>query len=114
MKNENNLILDFMGIKPEKDSSGEYTYSDSPWIVVRDKDREKVLDAMAEYSKYHVSWDWLMPVIKKCTDTGYPFKDLYSCWEKLFGELESSFLGNHIEEAYSAVIEFIKYYNEYD
>lgn len=52
--------------------------------------------------KYHTSWDWLIPVAKKCIDTHHDngqdiFEALHKC---------------DIETLHKAIVEFIKWYNE--
>lgn len=64
---------------------------------------------------YHKNWQYLMSVVEKCTQIGYRDTDFeseaYLKWEDLFGDRESMFLGNHIEEVYATVVEFIKWFN---
>tara|TARA_R110002020_G_scaffold290332_1_gene505836 strand:+ start:1623 stop:1877 length:255 start_codon:yes stop_codon:yes gene_type:complete len=49
---------------------------------------------------YHTSWDWLMPVVKKCFDT-----------RQLLLISNESFLTMDIDVVYDRVVEFIKTYN---
>ena len=63
--------------------------------------------------QYHTSWDWLMPVVDKCTQIGFIDTDsddnpMYELWERLFCDNIGQFLGNHIDEVYNSVVEFIK------
>jgi hypothetical protein len=67
--------------------------------------------------KYHTSWDWLMPVVEKIESMGYTFK---ICRRRVEidkdGEHEPFPLILAKEEtkqasAYSAVIQFITWYN---
>ena len=58
-----------------------------------------------------------MPVVNRCTQIG--FRDthsnddeLYIKWDNLFCEDMGQFVGNHIDEVYEAVVEFIKFYNQ--
>lgn len=57
--------------------------------------------------KYHLSWDWLMPVVQKIGDDYYntPFDETYS---KLTEQYENIWT---IEDTYNAVVEFINNYN---
>lgn len=55
--------------------------------------------------KYHTSWDWLMPVVKKilATDTGT--LDVYSLY------VEDSLRTADILKVWESCIDFIEYYN---
>jgi len=69
------------------------------------------------YLKYHKSWDWLMPVVRKCSDIGgmydydTPERDKF---EDIFymDNMFSEFLQMDIETIYIRVVEFIKQYNK--
>lgn len=66
---------------------------------------------MAEDLKFHSSWDWLMPVVRKIVE--------YCC-----NESEEAFMSDQytavletvslavIEDAWKVVVEFIQWYNE--
>ena len=57
--------------------------------------------------KYHSSWDWLIPVVKKCligeAETNRP--DLVS-------NIYESLVNLEIDLVYKDIIEFIKWYNQ--
>ena len=53
--------------------------------------------------KYHTSWDWLMPVLTKCMQTGGDTDK----WDHLYNVLSEL----NIDELYKAVVEFIKDHN---
>ena len=59
--------------------------------------------------KYHYSWDWLMPVIKKCLNINEEENDE---WEKQYENIDDTFYQVEIIQTYQAVIEFIKWYNK--
>ena len=54
--------------------------------------------------EFHTSWDWLMPVAKKCINP----EDNTEGWDNLAVALTTC----NIEEVYQAVVEFIKEYNK--
>ena len=78
--NNNKLIAEFMDLR----STGMSIYKES------------------EY-KYHTSWDWLMPVAKKCINP----EDNTEGWDKLAVALTTC----DIDEVYQAVVWFIQEYN---
>ena len=53
--------------------------------------------------KYHLSWDWLMPVIEKITELCEEPQEL--------DELKHALLCVDIKSVYFIVVEFIKEYN---
>ncbi len=103
--NRNKLIAEFMGMELGDDKT---MYFD---------DAENLHPPTPiDQLKYHESWDWLLPVVNKCTQIGYRDQDfdseIYGAWEGLFDDA-SMFLGNHIEEVYWSVVHFIEWYAEY-
>ena len=58
-----------------------------------------------KYYKFNSSWDWLMPVVKKIKDSNYTSV-------KMISPINNSVINPHIEDAYKAVIQFIKWHNE--
>jgi hypothetical protein len=103
----NKLIAEFMGVKPTMYSPDTYGYVDSPFFSVMEDNPEKVMEAIAKYSKYHTSWDWLIPVIKKIREivesTNMP---MYVGMSQRLNPFEYS-----IESIYKGVVEYIKNYN---
>ena len=58
----------------------------------------------AEELMFHTSWDWLMPVVAKCTELNDDEFDNQSiAW---------ALLSDSIIDAYDHVVEFIKTYND--
>ena len=55
-------------------------------------------------TQYHTSWDWLMPVVKKCFDTQQPEEGQHYF-------INESLLTMDIDVVYDRVVEFIKEYN---
>jgi len=111
--NENNkLIAEFMGFEkyPIKDKSDGYK--------VKLKSGSIPMETCIASLKFHLSWDWLMPVVKECTDKTNDFQyddELYIHWEtEIFHPdyMLSEILNNDIEGIYNRVVKFIKWYNE--
>jgi hypothetical protein len=76
-----------------------------------------------EELRYHITWDWLMPVIEKISI--WKFEDGDYCFPRTFGmqSEEGLFMfrfNRHsifqsetlIEAAYKAVVDFIEFYNK--
>ena len=88
----NKLIADFMG----------YVYVDSP---------------TEELPPYHMSWDWLMPVIEECKATNVHPKMptiMQSTLTLILDEIDALMIGHWgIELTYKEVVNFITKYNEY-
>lgn len=99
---ENNILIHKFKIK---DEIGE--------LAVFENDLQKA--GTAECLQYHESWDWLMPVVEKCTQIGFREQEfdneIYQKWEEVFDDT-GMFLGNHIDEVFEACTLFIEWYNE--
>ncbi len=106
MKTDNELISEFMGYRYE---SGIYNGA----VVCRDNKK-------FEPAAFKYSWDWLMPIIEKVDQLHsakfkYDFKNIaLGDWPKdhEYIEVISLPMATKIEEVYSAVITFIKWYNK--
>ena len=91
---ENKLIALFMGL--EEDGVDGY-------LVDMDKDYGYQIIHESCFL-YNSSWDWLMPVAKKCINP----EDNTEGWDNLAVALTTC----NIDEVYQAVVEFIKTYND--
>ena len=91
MKNENKLIAEFMGV--------DIIPLEQFVVGVQSRRMEGYL---LEHLQYHTSWDWLMPVTKKCLDVYHI--------EQMNDDLNFNFydsIGN-MDATYKEVVEFIK------
>lgn len=112
----NRLIADFMGLKPTKFGTN-YQWSDSPHFFVNHDTHEKVMESIANYSKYDTSWDWLIPVVEKIESiSGQFWIGKYSTsvtsenvrdWEISSGKGLTK-----IQSVYVCAVRFITWYNE--
>jgi hypothetical protein len=101
----NKLIAEFMGLKPTPIRAGLYGLAKSPWVAVTGENPEKVMEQFCKSTKYHDSWDWLMPVILKMNNTEE--------WEKFeISHLSICLVSVDLEASYDEVIRFIKWYND--
>lgn len=95
MEKTNKLIAEFMGV-----------------------DQVDIDYAINEHGqlKYHLSWDWLMPVIEKIESLGYTFEKNYQRvdkdWQSLIVKgndiLYQEFNENSLQCSHYVVVEFIK------
>jgi len=121
---ENKLIAEFMGMEKQRHSDGRYLFT-------TDIDEIKGVDTRFwEQLYFHVSWDWLMPVVEKIEfehdclviinsplqviitnkDIGQRETPLL---DEVF-EIEVSDRGTKRDCLYKAIVEFIKQYNRTD
>ena len=61
------------------------------------------------YLPYHISWDWLMPVVEKISKS-LDIDQLIECDEWL--NIRDELMTARIETVHNAVVEFIKQYND--
>jgi hypothetical protein len=92
----NKLIAEFMGLSI-KEGVCYYTDEDDMFPMG--------IEVEEPYLPYDDSWDWLMPVVKKCREESNA-ED--SHWESVYYSLE----GCDIDVTYQSVVNFIKWYNE--
>ena len=86
---DNELIAEFMGMK----YSDERSFNDGEWT-----------HSIKSLSKFETSWDWLMPVVKKCRIDSRCEHDEDVFWDAIQWALEEC----SIENTYDAVVKFIK------
>ena len=107
MNNKNKLIAEFMG------AVGTPKYNPTEWDVYItgcldvDSDDENAQHFYTpDEMKYHTSWDWLMPVHRKCM-----FTPNFSGDDQLRTLLIDAVIDADINRLYNAVVEFINQYN---
>lgn len=99
IEDNNKLIAEFMGAFKEEGQSENIltvTLGDDEWYI--DTNDE-------ESTKFHTSWDWLIPVVEKCYEReqfGLSYNDIE---KSLTGIID-------IESTYKEIVRFIKRYNE--
>ena len=62
------------------------------------------------YLKYHTSWDWLMPVVKKILDITFSDDEKETSDSEYFYQIRDCI--PDIDHTYKAIIEFITEYNK--
>jgi len=100
----NKVIAEFDGwyrdLEVNKGSEINYFYKDKSAGITNDI----ILPTSAEHFKYHMSWDWLMPVAKKCIESYHDNRqDIYSALDKV-----------DMPKLWIACYEFINWYNTFN
>ena len=124
MKTENKLIAEFMGSKTIR-INVPFEYELGEELPTSTNICNSIVDAMEEVQtevdegiisgcdlcmepvEYHTSWDWLMPVHKKCMFTKQFVGD-----DNLRALLIDAVIDADISRLHDAVIEFINEYNK--
>jgi len=118
----NKLIMDFMEVKEEWATYDNYGMQEKVYFTKNPFFRtysyripDLSLVAFLKQSKYHSSWDWLMPVISKCL----------LCWNQFSirlltaaitqfdfqEEIEKPLYNIDIDNTFNGVVNFIIWYN---
>jgi hypothetical protein len=101
---KNSTIADFMGLTPVE-SFGKFSVSQNH-CTCREDTIEKTMEGFGSVAKYHESWDWLMPVVRKINEHGYDLEGT-ALVRKI-----AIFAGEALlEPTYDAVVAFIEYHN---
>ena len=114
--NDNKLIAEFMGVHDEISldsiAGNIHSWSDSPFFYITEDSKDKVMEGITKYSKYHTEWNWLMPVVEKIESLGYVFTIQGGKAE--FGEMISEtrcfIADDKLSSTHKAVVEFIQEY----
>ena len=138
-KTDNELIAEFMGVKETKSSFDSYGHNSPCWYTTNGLHRsstftvpDKSFSEFVNESRYHISWDWLMPVVEKISKHIYEsykdnngYKDVIvddRAFMRTFGMIDNN--GNWmvrinrmtlhqedtlIKATYNAALEFIKF-----
>lgn len=97
MKNENEIIAEYMG---------GTLYSDDIWKADSKKcSVAHMLDnAHVDDVKFNSNWEWLMPVVEKLELEGYEFDIFSNCVEVSYGS-DESYVGEFVgENKFQAVL----------
>jgi len=111
--NNNKLIAEFMGYPPMTDAVDDRTIAyDVGGSVMNINNTHNENDDNVFHPddmKFHISWDWLMPVVLKCKESvDYCSDDNALEYHNIEDEMLSQL---SIEDTYQAVVKFIKIYN---
>lgn len=119
----NMLIADFMGLV--RKAPNNYSWLHQWWKLEPNK-KENTFMGYDDSLEYHSSWDWLMPVVDKIIDiditpapnwSGYRVEIVPRGYVRISGfpmhsiSKNVSLEGSLKNAVWSAVVEFIEYYN---
>jgi hypothetical protein len=107
LEEKNRMIVEFMGHEEEQTESGEFVYA------IEFQNPEKLNDIQVEFFcahefKYHISWDWLMPVIQEIKLSIEISDRFYEALDRL----DNSLMDINIQQTYENVVDIIEWYNE--
>lgn len=107
------LIAKFMEYKPCNDPN----HKDDLCYYIGTISDQKIGYRKSHEMKFSTSWDWLMPVVLKIYSLEYPvhiYRDKVIISEKYNPVIktEGNMSNDTLNTLYSAVVEFIKYYND--
>ena len=116
MLEENKLIAEFMGWEKCEDGTTYKFPNLYPIYNIDDKENTGWISEQISNAEFHTRLDWLMPVLERIEAKGYKWEigmSPYStshhyCKIWSIGTIERISL---LDAVYSAVLEFIKWYN---
>jgi hypothetical protein len=104
----NKLISEFMGLELEETLEGLFVYAKKEQNPIKLNDIRTEFYEVHEL-QYHTSWDWLMPVIKKCFKIATA---LDISFDKMMEKYRFDYIAyGDLDESYESVVEFIKQHN---
>ena len=106
----NGLIAEFMRLELEETLHGLKVYA----VKINRNNPLKLNDIETEFFlveelKYHLSWDWIMPVVIECFNRYDVVEDVRDNQQFL---LNDALLETNITSLYKAVVNFIQWYNK--
>ena len=101
----NKMIAEFMGLELEETLEGLFVYARKEQSPIKLNDIRIEFYEVHEL-QYHLSWDWLMPVVVECFEI-FGNTDAIN-----YTKLNDALLTCNIDELYRAVVELINQYNK--
>jgi hypothetical protein len=113
IEEKNRMISEFMGYET-------YEHTNSISIRITEGNEFNSSDIGHVHTKFHTSWDWLMPVIEKIERLGFTveknFQPIDNDWQCLVVKgndiLFQEFNEQSIQAMHYVVVEFIEMYNQ--
>lgn len=100
----NKMIAEFMGLELEETLEGLFVYARKEQSPIKLNDIRTEFYEVNEL-QYHLSWNWLMPVVEKIYKIAVDDENVERYYE-VSDNLP------HIHATYKAVVEFINQYNK--
>ncbi|MGI9554399.1 MAG: hypothetical protein ACR2M6_00370 [Vampirovibrionia bacterium] len=105
----NKMIAEFMGLELEETLEGLFVYARKEQSPIKLNDIRTEFYEVHEL-QYHISWDWLMPVVKKCWKI---INELDMSFDKVIFKYRFDYIVYaDFKESYEAIVEFINEYNK--
>jgi hypothetical protein len=112
IEEKNRMIAEFMGFI--KDDENLYLIND-----YRLRSESEYQATYVSEMKFHISWDWLMPVVEKIENIGFSVKiqrlktSIHPLVEdkELFGFVCGD-VSKKLEITYDTIVQFIEFYNQ--
>ena len=105
----NKIIAEFMGLELEETLEGLFVYARKEQSPIKLNDIRTEFYEVHEL-QYHISWDWLMPVVERIKDMNYTIKHID---RKALGQIDNVLTCDlRRENLYDAIVEFINEYNK--
>lgn len=98
IKESNKLIAEFIGM--QKTSIGWYD-SEEVLLTINNNTFDTLY--------FHKSWDWLMPIVEQCVSLDEVYE--MNNYEQYNNNIQDALWTINIDEVYTAVVKFIKWYN---
>jgi len=116
MKKENDiLICSFMGYERELEQRNLDRGNTKFWYHIPDPLNNKVFVGFWDIElPFNKSWDFLIPVIKKCRKKQTSLYIKYVIDIPFCDDIYESLLALNINQLYRLVVKFIKIYNKYN
>jgi hypothetical protein len=96
IEEKNKIIAEFMGYKT-------YEHTNSTAIRLLEENEFNSIDIGHIHTKFHTSWDWLMPVVDKIYNLPQESED-----NNLIGDITNALVDIDILECHEAVVNFIE------
>lgn len=103
---DNELIAEFDGLEIDKFADGSYRYTFTDPITCES------YGYAPDELQYHISWDWLMPVVEKINESPKPKRVRWDTISRETDKVLDLPIYTPIQDVHKAVVEFIKWYNQ--
>lgn len=116
----NKLIADFLNWDKHESNPDVYWIPNLyPYYHKEDERQTGATTDRLENMRFHIEWNWLMPVWKKLSHLVYEYRHALSKEDYISAHIFTkqvidSFQRTDLESAYENIVEFIKWHNQYN